>query len=438
MKNKLIKVGFFLVVFSFALKAELLLPSKVYELAVVNSNKIKSTEFRIKSKKEDLNQIKARFYPQLDMSLDYSNTDFERNELVNASTMKFNEESIDYSIRLKQSIYNDETYTKLALEKKRVEISDLQLNIEFHELSKDVYATYINAFKAKNKIEVLIAYVEFNKQKFKSIKKRFEMNLTDKMEFLKAKVDFDRAKINLEKEKKILNNHILKLKQQTSLEFVELPILDFKTFDISLFENILDTDYAYLENNLDILNLKKGIEFSKLETSNARSLHYPKLDFDASYTKYDSDDSTTDYENRKRFSLQLKIPIFQGGSVYSKVKSLKFKEKAALEDYELRIKELELEHNELKANIKASIESLNIYKEALVSSESYLKFVTLGYENGLKSIVDLLDSKNKMLEMKFEYLQSIEEFISSYINFMILNNNLEEIEKLDQLFKSNN
>lgn len=382
-----------------------------------------------------MNKVKAKFYPQIDATLDYNSTDYELNELL--SNDKYNEESMDYTIKLRQSIYNQETYTKLALEKKRFEITELKLNLGFQELSKDVYTTYINAFKSKNKIELLVSYLEFNKQKFNAIQKRFEMNLTDKMEFLRTKVDYDRSKINLDQEKKIFNNHILKLKQQTSLDSVELPTLNFKTFDIGLFEDILTYDNKYIENNLDLLNLRKGIEFTELETSNARSAHYPKLDFDASYTKYDSNDITTDYENRKRFSIQLKIPIYQGGSVSSNIKSLKLKEQAALEDYKFRLKELELENNELEANIQASIKSLNIYKEAFLSSKSYLEFVTLGYENGLKSIVDLIDAKNKMLEMKFEYLQTIEEFISSYIKFMILNNNLDEIEKLDQLFERN-
>ena len=39
-----------------------------------------------------------------------------------------------------------------------------------------------------------------------------------------------------------------------------------------------------------------------------------------------------------------------------------------------------------------------------------------------------------MHEMKFEYLQTIEEFITSYMKFMIINNRLEDIKKLDELF----
>lgn len=419
-----------------ALNAQVVMPSKVYQLAVENSSKIKSSKLQLEAKKEDINQVISRLYPQISGSVDYSDTDYNINELQNVRNRDINEVSLDYTLSLKQSIYDHEIYTKLDLERKRVELFDIKVQLQSLELSNEVLNTYFEALKSKNKIDLLNAYLRFNEQKLEAVQKRFDMNLSDKMELLKTKVDLNRSKIDLAKEKKLFEVYLLNLKQQTSLENIDIPEIDFENFDLSFFEDKQSMEKNkedYLYNNLQLLQAKKGIELSELTIDNARSVHYPKLSFDARYTAYNSDDITTDYENYKRLMVSLQIPLYQGGAAQSRVRSSKLAKKASVEDLEVARKEIELKYNEIVAKIDASIKSTNVYKEALESSKSYLEFVTLGYENGLKSIIDLLEAENKLHEIKYEYIQNIQEFVQSYVEFLIITNNLGKLDKVDNL-----
>lgn len=418
------------------LTANVLLPSAAYDLALKNSNKIKSSSHQVDAKKEDLNQFISRYYPQIDLTIDYNDTDFEYNELSNRSNYDITEKSLDYTLSLRQSLYNHETDTKLNVERKRVELYKIKLKREKQELSKDVFNSYLLALNSKNKIELLNAYLLSNKQKLVAIEKRYKMSLSSKMDLLESTVELNRSKIDLIKEKKLFKTYLLKLEQLTNMQDIKLPTINLENFEIGSIINkkdLLKNKDSYLKNNLEYIESNKAIQLSNLELLNAKSSHYPTLDFDARYTKYVSDAITSDYENSMKFSVKLKIPLYSGGYVSSKIKSSKIMQKASQEDLEVVKNNLTLKYDELLSLLNTSIRSVDLYKEALSSSKSYLEFISLGYENGLKSSIDLHEAKNKVFEIKYEYIKNIQEFIGVYVDYLILNNDIERLNKIDNI-----
>jgi len=421
-----------------SLYGQLLFPSDAYNLAVENSNSIKATQFELEARKEDLNQHIAQKYPQIDFSIDWNKTDFKRNSKIKSSTPKFDETSLDFMFTLNQAIYNKEIDTKLDIEIKRVELFDIKLQQEVQELSKEVLKAYLLALGTQSKIDFLESLVKYNEQKHKSIEKKFKLKLSNKIDLLKAKVELENSKIDLKREKKLFDVYVVKLKQYTLLNEIHIPNINFESFNTNV-NNIFDKREFIIDNdidtNLQIVQSQKEIEFSKLEIKSAKSAYYPKVSFDARFTRYVSDDRTTDYEQMGKVGLRVQIPLYKGGALPSKVQSSKIKQKAAEETLEFIKKDLKSKNDELKTRISSSLESIKIYAEAVSSANSYLEFVTLGYQNGLKSIVDLYEAKNKLFEIKYEYINNVQEFINSYVEYIIINNNMGKIKSLDNILK---
>jgi len=436
MKNKLLILC---TVTLSSLYADVLYPSSAYTLALQNANTIKSSILQIDAKKEDLNQWSSKYYPQIDFTVDYNTFDYETNN--NASFNPGTEElerSLDYTLALRQSIYNHETRTKVELERKRIYLSEVQLQREKQELSQEVFKAYMIALNSQNKIDLLKAYLGYNEQKLEAIQKRYKLTISSKMDLLESQVEVSRSKIDLIKEEKLLKTYILKLKQLTNLENIELPKIDFENFEISSLINDDDLSQdadTYLENNLEYIQSNETIKLLNLEIQNAKSAHYPTLDFDARYTLFDSDSSTTDYENSLRWSIKLNIPLYSGGYTSSRVTSSQINQKASYEDLEVVKKDLTLRYDELLSLLNTSIRSVDVYKEALVSSKSYLEFISQGYDNGLKSSIDLYEAKSKVFEIKYEYTKNIQEFIQVYVDYLILNNDIEKLSQIDDIIK---
>jgi len=422
------------------LSADVLFPSASYNLALKNSNSIKSSTLQLESKKEDLHQWSSKYYPQIDLTIDYNDTDYELNKKRFVLGNKYNkrEKSLDSTISLRQSLYNHEIETKLNVEKKRILLYKINLEKEKQELAKDVFKSYLAALNSQNKIELFKSYLLFNEEKLISIEKRYKLNIASKMDLLGATVEVNRSKIDLIKEEKLLKSYLLKLKQLTNLNNIQLPIIDFEKFELGSIINtddLLKDKNTYLENNLQYQESKEITNMSNLEVLNAKSSYYPKLDFDARYTNFDSDSLTTDYENTFRWSVKLKIPLYSGGYTSSRIKSSKMIKQASTEDLEVVKKELMLKHKELLSLLNTSIKSVDVYKEALASSKSYLEFISQGFENGLKSSIDFYDAKNKVFEIKYEYIKNIQEFIQVYVDYIILNNDMEKLTKIDNIIK---
>ena len=421
------------------LYGDVLFPSQAYELALKNANSIKSSTLQLDANKEGLNQWSSKYYPQVNAIIDYNDFDYTTNE--NASYQpgtKEDERSLDYTLSLQQSLYNHETRTKLDLERKRVHLAEIKLERQKQELSQEVFQAYMTALNSQNRIDLLNSYLKYNEQKLESIQKRYKMTISSKMDLLEAKVEVSRSQIDLVKEKKLLKTYLLKLEQLTNLKNIQLPKIDFENFEISSIINendLMQKEDSYLKNNLEYIQSYETIKLLNLEVTNAKSAHYPTLDFDARYTKFNSSSETTDYENSMRWSFKLQIPLYSGGYVSSKVKTSKLNQKASYEDLEVVTKELTLKHDELLSSLNTSIQSVDVYKEALISSKSYLEFISQGYDNGLKSSIDLYDAQNKVFEIKYEYIKNIQEFMQVYVEYVILNNDIEKLSNIDNIIK---
>ncbi len=407
---------------------------EAYNLALSKSNKILSSKYLFQSKKEDINQVKSSLYPQLSGKISYGNRLSHMNELINKDRRPERERSLDYTLSLRQSIYDPELYSKIKMEKQRKKLFELKFQKDKQELFLDVFENYIKIFNLENKVSLLESRATYFKYLNDSAKKRYQMNLVNKMDMLKANVDYNKTKIDLKKEK-----HLLKIAKNSLKQFIEIssfslpPInYDINMEEIKKLKEIMNDEDIYL-SSLAVQEAEVTKSFSKSLLDNSFDAHLPKLSFDANYTKYYSHDRTSDYEDTSRYMVVLNIPLYSGGHTNSKVKSSKFKYNASIEDLKLAKKEIKTEFEEYKSDFNAAYETLILYKTSLKSANLYLDSIKQAYDKGLKSIIDLYEAKNKLDEIKLEYVDSLSILITSYGKLLKATNNFENIKLIDSI-----
>lgn len=435
MKNNLIIVCLGILFFYNISSAQVVTPYEAYSLALEKSNRLKSMSYQLKSKDEALNQYYARLYPTVSASINYNDSRYEINELQVRNNYDVTEVSLDYMISLRQTIFDWELFSVINVENKKVDLYKINYDVEAQKLADEVLKLYLEVFKTKNKIQVLESYNKYSQHKLKLMEKKLSMNLTNKMDFLEAKVDFEKNKIELTKEKKIYNVNLLKLKNLIQIDELELPSIKLTSFSKNI-DSILKSfkfDKNDIENSLDLNKSRLELEISKMEVDNAFSAHYPKLTFDARYTLYESNDSTTDYENYGKMMLNLEIPLYQGGMIFSRVKEKKLMYSSALENFEATKKKANEDYEQVNSEFVSSLDSMKVYNDALISANTYLESVELGYKNGLKSVIDLFEAKTEVYKIESEYLTNIQNFIGSYVNMLILTNRLDKISQIDKM-----
>jgi len=438
MKNRFL-IFFLFILSTLSLNAEVLLFSKAYELALENAHSLKSSIFKTKASQERLEQEKSSLYPQINLSAYYKKSQYNYNKNYNASGDTINQGLINYSLSLKQSIYNAQIYSRISLERSRTQLYKVGVELEKEELAQNVFKVYLDILRSYNKIDLSSSYLEYSKLKLDEITKRYQMNMANKMDFLEMKVEYKSAQIDLKKEKKLLNVYQLKLNKLIGVNSYILPTIKI---DSTSLESIDDMRLSIADNNdfssnLQLLQSQLSLKLSKKDIDNAFSAHYPRLDLDISVSGYGTDDPTSDslYKDTRSAMLMLNIPIYSGGSVSSRVRELELNSQATNEELIDTQKEIQVKYDEYLALFEASSESVSIYQDALESAVLYVDSVEQGYEHGLKSIIDLSDAKNKLYEVKYKYIENIYEMVDSYIGLLIVTNNFENIGLLDKLVK---
>jgi len=413
--------------------AEVLNFSRAYGLALENANHIKSSVYVSEAEKEKINQEESQLYPQINLSTSYKKTEYESNPSKNMTRQGL----ITYSLTARQSLYNPEVNSRIDMQESRSKYSDIKVEFQKEELAQKLFKTYLDILKSQNKIGLLESYLEYNRSKLEGLTKKFDMNLSNKMDLFQMRVEYDSAEIELEKEKKLFQVYDLKFKQYIGDTAYELPKIES---DKLILETIKEMRAQVLgsgdlDKSLKVKQAEAAVEISASELENAKAGHLPKLTFDAAYSKYDTDTPTVDapYNTTKYAMINLNIPIYGGGYVSSKVDSSKLMIKAAGEDLENAKKEVHVQYDEYMALFEASSESVWMYKKALESAELYLQAISQGYEYGLKSIIDLNDAKNKLNEVKYKYVENMYELVNSYIGLLMVTHNFKELNLLDKL-----
>lgn len=416
-------------------EAEVLNFSTAYGLALENANNIRSAVYASESEKEKINQEKSQLYPQINLSTSYRKGEYE----TNPSGRITRQGLITHSATARQNIYNDEVYTRVDLQEARSKYSKIKVERQKEELAQELFKTYLDILKSKNRINLLESYLEYTKTKLDDLTKRFEMSMSNKMDLFQMRVEYASSQIELDKEKKLFSVHELKFKRYIGDVAFDLP-------DISSDKILLDaikemknqvSSNINIENSYKVQEAKAALITADADLEYSKAGHLPKLTFDAAYSKYETDDPTIDapYNTSNYAMISLNLPIYSGGYVSSRVESSLLMKKSAIEDLTNTKKEVTVAYNEYMVTFEASAESVSMYKNAIESAELYVEAINQGYEHGLKSVIDLNEAKNKLNEVKYKYVENLYQMVNSYIGLLMVTNNFKELNLLDKLIQ---
>lgn len=438
MKNSVKYIFFFLFV-SFggaSLQAEILIFSKAYELALKNAHSIKASAYQVESTKERVVQAESQLYPQINLSGYYKKSE---NTYYEAGRDNLKQGLYNYGLSLKQSVYNPSIYANIDVETSKNKLYKIGIELEKEELAQTVFKAYLEVLKSNNKIKLYEAYLEYAKSKLDELNTKYDMYMVSKMDLLEMQVEYKSAQIDLSKERKILQVYTLKLEQLIGDFEYELPIIDTNKYIIDSIEamklSVLNKED--FSQNLVLLQSKLELKIAKDEIKSASTGHYPKVDLEGSIYAYDTDnvDVQAPYKETRSVMLVFNLPIYSGGSVSSRVTEKELVSKAVNEELLNTYKDIKVQYDESVALFEASVESVSMYKEAHESALLYVDSIEQGYENGLKSVIDLNDAKNKQYEVKYKYIENIYEMVDSYISLLMITNNFQSLDLLDGIVK---
>jgi outer membrane protein len=160
-----------------------------------------------------------------------------------------------------------------------------------------------------------------------------------------------------------------------------------------------------LDNNTSIQQLRVAHQVAKLETDKAKAGHLPTLELSAKYgeTRCSGNaipQATTCSNDAKSIGLTLNIPLFAGFAVQNRIKETVSLEEKSRYELEAAQRSVELTARSTYFGLLTGLSQVKALVAAETSNQSVVDSTKLGYQVGVKTNLDVLNSQTQLFQTK--------------------------------------
>jgi len=393
----------------------------IYNDALENDPQYKSAEFSYLAGKEIKVQGRAGLLPNISISAQTNwNEYYQNGELQN----EYN--NFSSSARLTQPLIRLDSWFKYRQSKFLTDAAEADFAYSQQALIVRTAELYFNVLRAIDNLSAARSEEKAIEKQLDQIRQRYEVGLAAVTEVQEAQLAFD---LSLASRTRVEGEVYTAKEALNALIGREILSLDGLVNDLNVTNPVPASKEEWarkaVENNfrLQAANLRKFA--SKNNARSVASNHLPKVDivgvqtesetnqyaFDGLNTGGAFDITVPDETQRDTYSLQLSMPIFQGGAVISRTKQAYAESNKSSEDALFTERSVIQDVRSQYSNVVTLVANLRAQKQAVVSASSALEATKVGYEVGTRNIVDLLQAEKNLYSAernlsnaKYDYL----------------------------------
>ena len=419
----------------------------LYKEALRNDSLLSSARFQNKAAQELVKQGKSLFLPSITMNASFDKQNKERKFLTSSlpsndllSGKKANYETYDYGVIVKQPLFDYSAYAEYKKILTQISLSDKQLIKTQQDLIFRISKAYFDTLLAKNQVDLFQFQRASIQEQLLKAEAQFDAGLisvTDINEAKTKKALIEAEQIGAIQKLKIKKREIQIITGNLPGKLTPLnPIITFTKID-----NLAD-DWISIaqENNLELQIKKDEIKIAEREIDSKRSGHFPTIDAIASRSRnWDKGGfpyGTTKNEGIRNYSdtigIEISIPIFSGGMTSSKVREAVLLKSKLEEDVEYLRRGIELKVRGYYLSLQTNFSEISAYQQAMEAAELQLESTQLGFQEGLRNSVEVLDSQQILFNAKLNVLESRYNYLMNFINLK-LSVGMLSISDLDEI-----
>lgn len=386
----------------------------IYRLALTQDPTLASAQSGDMATQEKLEQGKALYRPTVtfDANASHSETDIEYNG-TGSIFRNGGRESFDtygYGLNVTQPIFRKQNIVQNQQAETQVAQSGKQLLLTRQDLMIRTSQAYFDVLLAQDKIDLTAAQKTAIDRQLEQAKANFEVGTATITDVNEAQARHDlilAQEIAALNELEVKKHAVQSITGQMPHSFAKVRNeIKAAVPEPQDMEKWVET----AEQNSPTLQIQQqALELASQEVERNQAGHLPTLDAVASYTDNRANGSANGFGSDLQsavIGLQLQIPIYQGGTISSKVREAVALKQKAQDDVEVTRRKISLDTRQAYLNLVSSVAQVSAFEQALVSSQSQLDSTNLGYEVGVRTSVDVLNAQQQYYSAKRDLLQS--------------------------------
>ena len=386
---------------------------------IENNPKVKISFENIKESQELINFSVGEKLPTITSSISgtYLNSDISSSVSTNPETL-----TDSYKITISQNLY-DFGINDLEIERSKILFSNgmHNFNLEIQDLILDAINGYLSVVNYLKSLEANKKNYDSFFKVLEETKTRFSLGSATLYDLQQAEASFALASTNLFIAEQ--NVEISKKSFETIVGLKPLNLQEIITIndDITLEEIITNS----LINNLNLQLILNDIKIQEILILKEKKSKKPSLDVVGTglYSNSDRIDNGSKTTSGS-IALTLTIPIFQKNQDNSNIRKFK----SQLIQSKLR---LEDEKNNLKILVSNTFKDFKISKSKMTSNLIIIKSIQTAldsllaeYNIGTKTISDLIEQEEKLLNANVNFLDSKKDYLVNYFILKSLDGSL--------------
>lgn len=399
------------------------------QYALQNNISVRKNRISEESGKASLTQSKSALWPSLSFSTNHGvsyrpgqESDAIRpveGELVTTPNTSWNS---SYGINMNWTVWNGGVNHK-NVEAQEVSNEISRLATETSELSiqEQIVQLYVQIMYTREAVKVNQKLVETAKQQYDRgtiMHKEGQMSQADlvQLEAQYASAQYDVVNIGSQ-----LQNFVRQLKSLLQLDMnVDFQVTGEIPSDELVMEEIPSAESVYEQALLtrpEIRGAEKSIESAELQYNIAKRGYYPSIGINAGISDSHNSGSQSDVRKQLKNNLNMSASVSLSVPIWDQRRTSTNKQKALLQKTTAQL-DLEDKKNNLSSTIEQfwlnAVTGQNRFvmaKTKCKSQEASYALVNEQFNNGLKNVVDVLQSRDNILSAEQDKLQSKYTFL---------------------------
>jgi len=387
---------------------------------ILNNPKVKIAIEKLTESKELMSYAYGSKKPTLTSTISgtYANAD------KNTSTASTTPETLTdkYQLTLSQNLY-DAGYNELEIARSKILFNDevIQFKITLQSLILEAIEGYLTVINYEKSLEANQKNYDSVSKAFEETKTRFDLGSATLYDLQNAEASFAIASSNLFAAEQNVQISNKSFKRVVGLQAINLE----DQLNINNLVNLSNTIETAMDQNLNLLLAINDIENKKILLLKEKKSKKPNLDISgtAEYSDSGRFDSGTKL-TQGSVALTLTIPLYQ-----------KDQDNSNIRKYHSQILQSEIYLEDFRADIQILI--YNTYKDLQISEsnmssnqiviqsiETSLNSLNEEYNIGTKTITDLVNEEEKLLNANVNYLNSKKNYLTNYFKLKSLDGSL--------------
>lgn len=405
---------------------------EVYHVSKTNDTTLQQAHAVLQSTQYQHRQSRAALLPQADFSIETSHSE---QEIGNDSSSN---SDWGYTLSITQSIYDKSNYDSLSQTDKLLAKSEADYKAAQQNLIIRVAEAYFDVLAAQDNLNFSESETEANARQLEQTKQRFEVGLIAITDVHEAQAAHDLAlarKIVAQNDLSSAKEALRELTGQYYDSFQgvgeNIPLEKPEPFDADTWAD------AALENNLRIISSQLALASTRAEVKKQQSGHLPKLDLIGRHNYRDDAGDTFGGESitDTSITLQLSVPLYQGGATSARVKTAEAQYTQSLAELEQTRRNVQRLTRDAFSNVVANISQVRALHQGIISTKSSLEASQAGLEVGTRTTVDVLNTRRELFRAQRDHARARYDYILSTLRLKEASGSLQEedLQKINKL-----